>query len=92
MKTVVLDDDPTGTQSATGVRVLLRWDADRLAAALDEVDAVYLQTNSRAVDEPAAAVEQVARGMRHPAPDQARFGNCRARNWRGVEPTAWRNA
>jgi uncharacterized protein YgbK (DUF1537 family) len=54
MKTVVLDDDPTGTQSATGVRVLLRWDADRLAAALDEVDAVYLQTNSRAVDEPAA--------------------------------------
>src|SRR4051794_1410480 len=54
MKTVVLDDDPTGTQSATGVRVLLRWDADRLAAALDEVDAVYLQTNSRAIDERAA--------------------------------------
>src|SRR4051812_48986888 len=54
VKTVVLDDDPTGTQSATGVRVLLRWDAERLAAALAEVDAVYLQTNSRAVDEAAA--------------------------------------
>ena len=54
MKTVVLDDDPTGTQSATGVRVLLRWDAERLAAALADVDAVYLQTNSRAVDEAAA--------------------------------------
>ena len=54
MKTVVLDDDPTGTQSATGVRVLLRWDADRLTAALREVDAVYLQTNSRAVDASAA--------------------------------------
>lgn len=54
MKTVVLDDDPTGTQSATGVRVLLRWDADRLAAELAATDAVYLQTNSRAVDEPAA--------------------------------------
>ena len=54
MKTVVLDDDPTGTQSATGVRVLLRWDAERLAAALADADAVYLQTNSRAVDEAAA--------------------------------------
>ena len=54
MKTVVLDDDPTGTQSATGVRVLLRWDAEGLATALSEVDAVYLQTNSRAVDEAAA--------------------------------------
>jgi uncharacterized protein YgbK (DUF1537 family) len=54
VKTVVLDDDPTGTQSATGVRVLLRWDAERLATALSEVDAVYLQTNSRAVDEAAA--------------------------------------
>ena len=54
MKTVVLDDDPTGTQSATGVRVLLRWDAERLTTVLCEVDAVYLQTNSRAVDEAAA--------------------------------------
>lgn len=54
MKTVVLDDDPTGTGTATGVRVLLRWDADRLTAALSDVDAVYLQTNSRAVDAPAA--------------------------------------
>ncbi len=51
---VVLDDDPTGTQSATGVRVLLRWDTDRLTAALSQVDAVYLQTNSRAIDEAAA--------------------------------------
>jgi uncharacterized protein YgbK (DUF1537 family) len=54
MKTVVLDDDPTGTGTATGVRVLLRWDADRLTAALSDGDAVYLQTNSRAIDEPAA--------------------------------------
>jgi uncharacterized protein YgbK (DUF1537 family) len=53
-KTVVLDDDPTGTQSASGVPVLLRWDADRLTATLRTADAVYLQTNSRAVDAPAA--------------------------------------
>ena len=38
MKTVVLDDDPTGTQSATGVQVLLESDADRLEAALRDAD------------------------------------------------------
>lgn len=53
-KTVVLDDDPTGTQSATGVPVLLRCDADRLTDALRDSDAVYVLTNSRAIPEPAA--------------------------------------
>jgi uncharacterized protein YgbK (DUF1537 family) len=59
-KTVVLDDDPTGTQSATGVRVLLRWGAPHppLAQLLHETlagaDGVYVQTNSRALDEVAA--------------------------------------
>lgn len=54
MKTIVLDDDPTGTQSATGVRVLLESSAELLAAELATVDAVYVQTNSRAIDEAAA--------------------------------------
>ncbi|MDN4615788.1 four-carbon acid sugar kinase family protein [Leifsonia sp. F6_8S_P_1B] len=54
MKTVVLDDDPTGTQSATGVRVLLESDADLLTEALRLSDSVYVQTNSRAIDEDAA--------------------------------------
>jgi uncharacterized protein YgbK (DUF1537 family) len=53
-KTVVLDDDPTGTQSATGVQVLLDSDADRLEAALRDATSVYVQTNSRALDERAA--------------------------------------
>jgi uncharacterized protein YgbK (DUF1537 family) len=60
MKTVVLDDDPTGTQSATGVRVLLESDADLIERALRTADSVYVQTNSRAIDE-AAAVELVSR-------------------------------
>lgn len=60
MKTVVLDDDPTGTQSATGVRVLLESDADLLTEALRHSDSVYVQTNSRAIDE-AAAVRLVSR-------------------------------
>lgn len=60
VRTVVLDDDPTGTQSATGVRVLLASDADAIEAALRDAESVYVQTNSRAIDEP-AAVELVGR-------------------------------
>lgn len=51
MKTIILDDDPTGTQSASGVDVLLEWDADLLEEALHTADAVYLLTNTRAVPE-----------------------------------------
>lgn len=51
MKTIVLDDDPTGTQSATGVTVLLDPRQDALLAALRAADTVYVQTNSRAVSE-----------------------------------------
>ena len=50
MKTIVLDDDPTGTQSATGVTVLLDTSAEAIAEALTDHDSVYLQTNSRALD------------------------------------------
>lgn len=60
MKTVVLDDDPTGTQSASGVTVLLEYDAVLIRAALGSADSVFIQTNSRALDE-AAAVALVAR-------------------------------
>jgi len=51
MKTIVLDDDPTGTQSATGVIVLLESSATLIAQALTEADSVYLLTNSRAIPE-----------------------------------------
>lgn len=54
MKLIVLDDDPTGTQSATGVDVLLEWDASSLTEALRRADSVYLLTNTRALHEPAA--------------------------------------
>ncbi|GHD41900.1 hypothetical protein D9V29_01545 [Mycetocola manganoxydans] len=54
MKTVVLDDDPTGTQSASNVRVLLVSDADLLEQALRDAPSVYVQTNTRAVDEQTA--------------------------------------
>ena len=51
MKLIVLDDDPTGTQSATGVEVLLDWDAEVLTRALRRADSVYLLTNTRAMHE-----------------------------------------
>lgn len=62
MLTVVLDDDPTGTQSASDVEVLLEWDKAAIAAALQAHGAVYLQTNSRAV--PAAQAAELAGAIR----------------------------
>jgi len=62
MKTIVLDDDPTGTQSAADVRVLLAGDSDSIEAALLEADSVYLQTNSRSLpEEEAVALIQTLR-------------------------------
>ncbi len=51
MKTIVLDDDPTGTQCATNVAVLLDWDTSSIVEALTKADSVYIQTNSRALSE-----------------------------------------
>jgi uncharacterized protein YgbK (DUF1537 family) len=54
MKTIVLDDDPTGTQSARDVEVVWDADVDRLRTLLDGTDTVFIQTNSRARDEASA--------------------------------------
>lgn len=54
MKTVILDDDPTGTQSACGVHVLLTPTVEGLRRVLESADSVYVLTNSRALTEEAA--------------------------------------
>ncbi|MCS6908700.1 MAG: four-carbon acid sugar kinase family protein [Anaerolineales bacterium] len=47
-KVVVLDDDPTGTQTVRNITVLTRWDTSTLAKVLSEdEDVVYILTNSR---------------------------------------------
>jgi uncharacterized protein YgbK (DUF1537 family) len=47
---VVLDDDPTGTQSVHGIRVLTEWSVGALRAELaSALPAVYLLTNSRSM-------------------------------------------
>ncbi|MFK7822393.1 MAG: four-carbon acid sugar kinase family protein [Planctomycetaceae bacterium] len=61
LKIVVLDDDPTGTQSVHDTTVLLQWDVDLIADELRRSDAVfYLLTNSRALVE-SEAVSLAAR-------------------------------
>jgi uncharacterized protein YgbK (DUF1537 family) len=63
MRTVVLDDDPTGTQAASNVTMLLEWDIDMLKGVLRDEGSVYLQTNSRAIDAAqAVALAQRIRG------------------------------
>jgi len=47
---VVLDDDPTGTQTVFDVPVLTALDSESIGAALDEAPPVlFLLTNSRAL-------------------------------------------
>src|SRR5689334_5643258 len=47
---VVLDDDPTGTQSVHGISVLTEWSVDALRAELEStLPAVYLLTNTRSM-------------------------------------------
>lgn len=53
VRVVVLDDDPTGTQCTSGVRVALNPDPVALAAFDDAV--LYVLTNTRAMDADAAA-------------------------------------
>ena len=48
---VVLDDDPTGTQSVADLPVLTRWKEDDMVWALQQdVSAIYVMTNSRSLD------------------------------------------
>jgi uncharacterized protein YgbK (DUF1537 family) len=49
-KVIVLDDDPTGTQTVHGVPVLTEWSIESLSAELqDDLPAFYLLTNTRSV-------------------------------------------
>ena len=53
---VVLDDDPTGTQSVSDLPVLTRWAAADFEWAFDQgAAAIYVLTNTRSLDAEAAA-------------------------------------
>jgi uncharacterized protein YgbK (DUF1537 family) len=54
-KIVVLDDDPTGTQTVHGVPVLTTWSVDAITRELqNRFPAFYILTNSRSLPAPAA--------------------------------------
>jgi uncharacterized protein YgbK (DUF1537 family) len=54
-KVVVLDDDPTGSQTVAGVPVLLGWSDDDLRWGLSQPgNALFILTNSRSLDTVAA--------------------------------------
>ena len=48
---LVIDDDPTGTQSVHGVPVLTAWSREDLAGALRDSSTVFVLTNSRSLPE-----------------------------------------
>ena len=50
-KLVVIDDDPTGTQTVHDVELLTTWNTDVLAQALRENQVFYVLTNSRSMPE-----------------------------------------
>ncbi len=54
-KVVVLDDDPTGTQTVHGIPVLTEWPVSALRAELEhDLPVFFLLTNSRSLSLPAA--------------------------------------
>jgi len=66
-KLVVVDDDPTGTQTVHGIRVYMDWSVDTLFRALSRPDEVfYVSTNSRALPPPEmrALTQQLGANLR----------------------------
>ena len=67
LKVVVIDDDPTGSQTVHSAPLLLRWDADTLKAGLAHPSPLlFLLANTRALapEEAAARVAEICRVLR----------------------------
>lgn len=67
-KTIVIDDDPTGSQTVHGCLLLTRWDVDTLAEALrDEAPLFFVLSNTRGMDARRAAgvTREVCVNLRH---------------------------
>ncbi len=67
-KIIVLDDDPTGSQTVHGCLLLMKWDMDTLALALDDESPLFfILTNTRSMptDRAAAVTREVASNLSH---------------------------
>jgi len=63
-KIVILDDDPTGTQTVHGLPVLTTWSVQTLRAALQEPGpGFFVLTNSRSLERQAACVRGMEIGI-----------------------------
>jgi len=51
IKTIVIDDDPTGCQTIHGIEVLLSWTENSIREALIRNNSLFLITNSRSMHE-----------------------------------------
>ena len=74
-KVVVLDDDPTGTQTVHDTIVLTEWSVPALVRELESADPVcYILTNSRSVSEPEAIAlnREIARNLRRASEQSGR--------------------
>lgn len=72
MRWIVLDDDPTGTQSVRDLPVLTAWTPEDLRWALGTgCPAIYVQTNARSLDPDTAeaVIGEVVRTATHVAQD-----------------------
>jgi uncharacterized protein YgbK (DUF1537 family) len=66
-KIIVLDDDPTGSQTVHSCLLLMRWDVETLQIGLaDESPIVFILTNTRALtaEKAAAVTEEVCRNLK----------------------------
>ncbi len=76
-KVIVLDDDPTGSQTVHSCLLLTRWDKATLTKALRaEGPLFFILTNTRSMgpDEAAGTVRTVCRNLREALDDLAREG------------------
>ncbi len=76
-KLVVLDDDPTGSQTVHSCLLLTRWDTDTLREALlDAAPLFFVLTNTRGMDTKCAAdiTREVCRNLKIALADVARSG------------------
>jgi uncharacterized protein YgbK (DUF1537 family) len=80
MKVVVLDDDPTGSQTVHGCLLLLRWDVATLRRGLQHPSPLlFVLADSRALapDEAASRVAEICRALLEALRAEQAEGRCR---------------
>lgn len=77
-KIIVLDDDPTGSQTVHGCLLLTRWDVATLRAGLaDDAPLFFVLTNTRGMGAAAAAdlTREVCRNLKQALADERQAGH-----------------